>query len=200
MKNRLYLVGGVLLVAALGGLVCWSPWQPREPPEPVYEWEPLSYWLSSTGATWLSGDIGVATVVPSDFLVHGSNSVPYFVRALKRDSWIGAAMYRKQVWPKLPPGIRKHLTSPADNRVLRENASECLGLMGSKARPAIPALIRALKEDDDQTVRINAAWALAHAGKGDSAVTAALTEVSKDKDANIRKTATYALRLLDAEH
>ena len=29
MRNRLYLLGGVLLVATVGGLLWWSPWEPR---------------------------------------------------------------------------------------------------------------------------------------------------------------------------
>ena len=37
IAKRWPVVGGFLLVAALGGLLWWSPWEARERPEPVYE-------------------------------------------------------------------------------------------------------------------------------------------------------------------
>jgi hypothetical protein len=44
MKNRLCLLGGVLLVGAAVGLLWWSPW---ETPEPVYRGRPLTTWLKA---------------------------------------------------------------------------------------------------------------------------------------------------------
>ena len=46
MKNGLYVVGGVLLVAAVG----WAGWLALRPgpPEPVYDGERLSDWLVET--------------------------------------------------------------------------------------------------------------------------------------------------------
>jgi hypothetical protein len=42
MKNRLYLVCGVMLVAAAG----WAAWQAlQRPDEPVYQGKRLSIWL-----------------------------------------------------------------------------------------------------------------------------------------------------------
>jgi hypothetical protein len=199
MRNRLYLVLGILLVAAVVGLLWWSPWEARQVPEPVYDGKPISYWLSTTGMMWFSGDIGVGTVVPPEFLVNGSNSVPFFTKALKRDSWIGAAVYRKQVWPKLPPSIKSHLPPPGGNVYARQNAVLLLGLMGPMAKPAIPSLIRALREDEDRGVRNNAAWALGQPGKGDKSAIAALTAALNDKDAYVRRMATNALRQPDPE-
>jgi hypothetical protein len=112
-------------------------------------------------------------------LLADSNAVPFLIKALKRDSWIGAAVYRKQVWPKLPPAIQSHLPPPppADIIWLRENAAKFLDRMGPMAEPAIPALIQALKEDDDLTVREFAAAALGNIGREGSTVTRPSTSV-----------------------
>ena len=179
MRNRLYLVGGVLLVAALG----WASWQAVRPlpSEPVYERYPLSYWLTNN----LPRPKG---------LIGDSNAVPFLVNALKKDSRVGAVYHRKWLWLKLPPAIRKHLpTAPADNPRIRVEAAFLLGAMGPVAKPAIPSLIRAFKEDDNQVVRSYAATALGNLGIGYSNVTAALTEALKDKDAGVRRAATNSL-------
>jgi hypothetical protein len=39
-------VGGMSLIAALVGLLWWSPWEPQPIPEPVYNGKPLTQWLA----------------------------------------------------------------------------------------------------------------------------------------------------------
>jgi HEAT repeat protein len=178
MKNRLYLVCGVLLVAALGGLLWWSP---REPPEPVYEGMPLNHWLT------------MFPNPPPPTLMSDSNAIPFVIRDLKVDCWFGAAIYRKQVWPRLPSALQRHLRPPVGNPALRQGAAGVLWLMGPTAKAAAPALIVMLKEDD--SCRSSAASALCSIleGSGDDAVVAALARASKDKDPDVRRCAITPL-------
>jgi HEAT repeat protein len=204
MKKRLHLVCGVLLVAAVGGLLWWWPWEPQEP---AYEGKPLSYWLEiptqqypMLQSVWDNRVIyqrrrltGPLTNALSD-----SKALPFLVRALKRDRWFGGAYYRKWLWPRLPASIKSHLPQPAGGQpVTRGNAAALLGGMGSIARPIIPALIRALKEDENPGVREYTAQALGDLGKGDQAAIAALTGALKDKDYSVRDAVTWALRQID---
>jgi hypothetical protein len=177
---------GALLVAALG----WATWQavrPRPPqvPEPVYNSKPLSYWLAHPAPSHVDQAI-----------IQDSNAIPFLIKALKRDRWIGAAFYRKQVWPKLPPSLQKHLPPPADDRIIRERTSYVLGLMRPLAKPAIPALIRALRDDGDLPVRYHAAIALGEVGEEDSNVVTALIEALNDEDTVVRRYAVRALGLI----
>ncbi len=175
MKDRLYLVLGVLLVAAVVGLVCWSPWELREP---VYAGKPVSFWLTHTNS------MGWTPVLDSD-------AIPFLIKALRRDSWFGAAVYRKRMWPRLPAAIKSHLPPPA-NPVFRDRAASLLYWMGPTAEPAVPALIRALEQDDYYVVRNQAAAALGSIGKGDSNVVTALVGALRDKP--VRSAAISALR------
>jgi len=186
MKNRLYLVGGVLLVAALG----WGGWQAARAlrcpsAEPVYNGESLSYWLTNAGLP--------VTEFETPSFLSDSNAVPFLIKAFRADSWIGAAIYRKQVWPRLPASAQRHLPPPYTNLVVRFRATYWLAYLGPVARPAIPLLVNNLREEDDLGIRCQAAFALGRIGKGDSAATSALLEALRDKDAKVRGSAVTAL-------
>ena len=194
MKNRLYLVCGVLVVAAMGGLLWWSPWEPPQTAEPVYNEHPLSYWL----ARWRARETDLARSTERN-LIQDTSAVMFLAKALKQDAWIGAAVYRKQVWPKLPQSMRRHLRAPANDTTTRNYAAYILWQMGPMAKPAIPALVRALKEDEDGMVRSYAAEALRNVGKGNSTVAAALTEALGDRHVGVRACSTNSLRQIDPE-
>ena len=184
MKNRRYLVVGLLLVAAVG----WAGWQAvrRGAPEPVYQGKPLSYWLTNYAS-------------PPRSLMSDSNAVPFLIRALRRDSWIGAAVYRKQVWPNLPAPMQKHLPPPIDHKEIRFAAALLLHGMGPVAKPAIPALIQTVRRDDNPNVRSLALAALGHVGNDDGNVLAILTRALNDRDGHIRQMATNTLLTIDPE-
>jgi hypothetical protein len=187
MKVRLYLVLGILLVAAVGGLLWWAPWEARQVPEPVYDGKPLSYWLTNQMSVQMQKEI-----------IGDSNAVPFLIKAVKQDKWFGAAYYRKWLWPKLPPVIQRHLAKDAGNPVARHNATIYLGNRHEKQ--AIPALVRAVKEDGVASVRATAAWSLGTlATKEDKTAVAALTEALKDKYAFVCQAATNALLKIDPE-
>jgi hypothetical protein len=225
MKNRLYLVFGVLLVVALGGLLWWTARYsfaplPPEPaygglvkstvsrdsrrsvvhPEPVYEVHPLSYWLTRRYRfPGLAAEgSGIYDPLPTS-LLSDSNAVPFLVRALRRDSWVGQAYYRKQVWPKLPLRIKAHLpTPPADNWQVRENAAGLLGRMGPLAEASISALGRAVREDESYRVRLMAAVALSYLRRGDRMAREALNvELQETNSWGRKAAATNALISID---
>jgi HEAT repeat protein len=163
-----YLVPGILLVAIFAGL-CWLI--PGRAPEPAYGGKPLSYWLTNAVDRTLNLD---------------SNAVSFLIKALKRDSWTGAAVYRKQVWPKSPPAIQKVLPPPPpDHPLIRRMAVTFLLQLGPLAKPAVPSLIRALRDDDDWQVRRDAAILLGQIGEGNGAAVAALAGAFDD--ANLRR-------------
>ena len=174
MKNRLYLVGGLLLVAAVG----WGGWRAlQQPREPVYHGRPMGYCLAHTRYELTDPEL--------NDLGRDPNAVPFLfpflLKAMKRDSWVGAAYYRTWFWPKLPPSIQRRLPTPADASQRRQNAARLLGRVGPMAKPAVPALIRALREDEARAVKENAASALGDLGEWDSTAIAALTDALQDK-------------------
>ena len=233
--KRWPVVGGVLLVLALavafGVCSVFKLLRPM-PPEPVYDRQPLSYWLTrrlppplSPLAQFLLNPTNTNPDLPRiqaqnwetdskdpvPFLTRASigdpppglvsdpNAVPFLIEALKPDSWVGAAIYRKQVWPRMPPCIQKRLPFPADRRDVRGRAAFFLSCMEPIAKPAIPALIRALKKDDEYVVRCYAVKLLGDVGGRNSTVVTALTSALSDNYVNVRYAATNALLKLDPE-
>jgi hypothetical protein len=202
MKNRLYLVLGGLLVAAVAALWVWAPGQPREP---VYDGKPLSYWITLRyPLIWVpeARIINGESLDPSNPKVSAwarqvmsdSNAVPFLIRVLKRDSWFGAAFYRKWLWSKSPPSTKQRLPPPpADNALARTSAAMLLGGMGSIGKPAIPALIRAFKSEETVHVKAAEAEALGKLGKGDRFAAAALSGALTDKEWVVRIYAIQAL-------
>jgi hypothetical protein len=203
IAKRWPVAGGVLLVAAVGGLLWWSPWEPREP---VYDGKPLSYHLafpgpgvatidSTTGTEIRTLDDDLANRIAGD-----TNAVPFLTMALSRDAWFGQKAYRVWLWPKLPATIRTHLPPPTNNGNSRINAAVLLSKMGTAARPAVPALARALTQDEELEVRLYALYVLYKQGGRDKAVLAALAEAArKDKNALMRQTAGFVLAQIDTE-
>ncbi len=205
-----------LLVAAVAGLLWWPP---REPREPVYDGKPLTYWLDGT-----TSPTNIPLLVPSSMAsrqwypsyptpMHagpgarwidqvrrdGSNAVPFLIRALRQDTSLGAATYREWLWPRLPLLLRQHLPSPSRSMNRPRTAAFLLSGMGKDAKPAVPALIRELKKNSDDSVRIEAVWALWQLGEVDTNVTAALCWALQDKNRVVREYVTNALLYLDIE-
>ena len=93
--------------------------------------------------------------------------------------------------------IQKLSQNPDAN--VRVSSAETLGRIGlvrKGAEAAIPALIRALK-DQDVGVRSSAAWALGRIGKSAEAAIPTLIQVLKGQDVSVRKNAAYALMKIE---
>jgi len=81
-------------------------------------------------------------------------------------------------------------------------AASCVVLchLGAAARPAIPELIRILREDHVWFVRTDAAWAIGNIANGeDKLVVEALVAATKDTNAALMATAGTALTRLNPE-
>jgi hypothetical protein len=165
IPKRWPVVGGVLLVAALGGLWVWAPWMPREP---LYDGKPLSYWLAQTQplseARW-------HVLARQD-----TNAIPFLVSALKRGNFYNGAYFR------LPPWLQKRLPVATEHY----RALVVLEMMGPLAKPAVPTLIRTLKAEHDAMASMYAARVLSIVGEGDSSAAAALNEALLDTDPAVR--------------
>jgi HEAT repeat protein len=125
MRNRLYLVCGVLLVAALG----WATWQAMRQPaptEPVYEGKTFSYWLSHRANSALIGP----DLKQKEFSVRY-----YAARALIRID---------------PEAVEPQKASEIPN--IRIEVAVALGESGKDAKPAIPA-VTALLRDTNPIIR-----------------------------------------------
>jgi HEAT repeat protein len=79
--------------------------------------------------------------------------------------------------------VTKHLTSP--HLAVRGEAVLALGTLGQKAKPAIPHLIKMLK-DKDLGVDLLACWALVSVGEKDDKVFEAMQELADKKDIDPR--------------
>jgi len=90
------------------------------------------------------------------------------------------------------PGLVTTLKESKDPN-LRYWAAESLGRLGHQARPAVPALAEALK-DEDKNVRMGAAYALAELGPDARDALHALQAAARDPEKQVRDAAAYALK------
>jgi hypothetical protein len=191
-KPRLQ-AAGVLVFAAVGGLLWWSA---REPREPVYEGKPLSYWLNQgpdflTGG--LRGTVDQILATSPRSITAGSNAVPFLIKALMADNGFGAACYRDWLWPKLPAPLQKRLPRPHHNNLVCMHAAAVLASMGPMAKPAVPALVLTLKRSKDFFVREFAVLALYYVGPPDNRATNPIVDALNANDATLRRCVTNAL-------
>ena len=186
------LVG--LLVAALGAVVAW---QLLRPSEPIYNGKPVSYWISRSGSYF--------TRQPFPLLSADSNAIPYLIKALNTQESVLARPYAR-LWFSLPFWINKYMPQPLNAAQMRSSAAMSLGALGGVAKPAIPALLRAMKEDKSQEVRGWSAyslgrlgnqqeWSSGQLGNQEEIVIAALTQALNDSAASVRIRAAQALEL-----
>jgi HEAT repeat protein len=184
MRTRVKISLTVLLVLVVGTML----WQMLRPREPVYDGKPISYWISRSGEFYWGSDFGrIGGFAPRD-----SNAVPYLLKALERQDTTFSLTYR-MVWFKMPYQIQSRLPLPISAEQMRFSTAMSLGKMGDIARPAIPALLRAAREDKSIRVRGWAACSLGQVGKGDTNVIRVLTESLNDRSSYIRAMAAHAL-------
>jgi hypothetical protein len=194
MRKRFRIVLAILIVAITGG-VTWLALRPREP---VYLGKPMSFWVNSLDAYNPYG-------APSDYGIFeknrhllGTNAVTIVIRALEKRDPHGQAIYER-VLARLPAWLGRQLPGPVYTASLRGHALDMFSMLTTDAKPAIPALIRILKEDQDELHRTKAVFCLENLGRGNKAATKALIQALNDKDWNVRLVSTNALKAIDPE-
>jgi HEAT repeat protein len=144
----------IILILAGIVIICLAAWRMFAPRQPSYNGKPLSYWLSR----YENRILGRAPLISSeqqeaDKAVReiGTNAIPYLLKlAGRKDSALKQRMlssYRRQSWLKL---------SIHDAQFYRVEASCGFAALHEKAKPAVPGLIRLLKDDDFQVRQIAA--------------------------------------------
>lgn len=180
MKKRRFIAFAVLAAALLVGI---SVAIRRGQRTVTYHGQPLQTW---TIQAYRNDSNAVATLKEL-----GTNAIPGLLRLLKTHD----SFFRRQTWrhlPRLPLQLRRNIARrypPPQAEAFREAAARALGRLGADATVAIPALSRALR-DNQGRVRWEAAIALAAMGK-DSITT--LIEALDEKDSKTRHAAAYAL-------
>jgi HEAT repeat protein len=215
-KRRILLA---MLPVAL--LACFA-WQMMKPREPFYEGKPLSVWLEGYFFPKIDGPEGwrKTNKVVQEI---GTNAIPALLRMLQaRDSALKVqliALAQKQHIIKIryiPDYIRiieaarglEALGARASNAVpvliamydqndpalssLQQQIAGVLGCIGPTAKAAIPSLLRRAR-DPNNSVRLNAVFALSQIHADAESVVPALIESLSDSDALARANAADGL-------
>jgi hypothetical protein len=147
MRENLRYVVALALVAVLGGLALGL-----RPTDPNFHGKPESFWINSitNGGQMVfvvnsDGSEGVSFPTWEGF---GPEGVTLLVKALRKGTGAWDRFYFKH-WPKLPPLLRRWLAKPVDESELRCQSMLILSVMGSDARIALPALVQALHDEND---------------------------------------------------
>jgi len=150
------------IIFTLAGIaiICLARWILFIPRQPSYNGKPLSYWMSRYEVR-IRGKVALySTDHEVDKAVReiGTNALPYLLKlAGRKDSALKHgffSIYRRQSWLKLPIH---------DAQFYRTESTYGFGALHAIARPAVPGLIRLLKDEDFQ-IRAIAANNLAMIG------------------------------------
>jgi HEAT repeat protein len=193
-RGRIGIIAVMFVIAA--GALAWRVID--RPHNPVYEGKNLGEWLRNPGFT--ATNDGTNRVVVMIFPVVDSNAIPYLVSVVESKNGRLHEEY-PQIWLKMPPAVRDRMPKPdySDFDDVRTVAMDVLGKMGTNAEPAVPALVRALKDDKNEDIRFAAATALGLIGTNDQRATAGLVAALKDEDLIVRDTAADSLEQVDPQ-
>jgi hypothetical protein len=180
----------IRMLVVLGVVVSTIGFFVLRPCDPLYEGKSISAWIADLG----SNDRRLMEPAHKTLVQIGAPAIPHLVTTIeKRQSWFHSTYLKFWSSRKLPEFVRRRLPAPISHAYLAGlNAVGVLGLMGSKAGPAVPALVQTL-QDDDLVMRINAAQALGMIGKEARPAIFPLAALLKEYENDTRKIATYSL-------
>ena len=186
MKNRLYIVLGAMLVAAL----LWAGWQavqqPREA-EPVYRGKPLSRWIVEPE--------GAEAVRQA-----GTNAIPTLLRLLRAEDpalkiWAMNLVRRQRIIPDRFTSAYARMSMAAAG----------FSYLGADAQSAVPALIEVAdqnlssKSAYDSYRRYQAIMSLGRIGRPAKEAVPALLRYATNANPGVRESAGFALLCIDPE-
>jgi HEAT repeat protein len=180
-RSRILLV--VLLIAIPG--IVWIALNSRES-EPAYQGKSLSSWLAQRNSqTWPA------------ITNMGDKAVPFLARKLEA-RFDPYSKLHQSLEHKLPLKAMRMLPAPrfrgrSDYFEQRRGAASYLGMLGATAKPAIPALLNALR-DPEPEIRFPAARALEGISPGDERLMPTFLGLLNDKAGNVRQAGALGLQ------
>ena len=151
MRNRVYIALAVVLAMLAGGIA----WQVLSQREPVYQGKPLRFWLRQWATTNLDGGGGnIGRQTEAAIRQLGTNVIPLYLDILTtRESALKLRLLTlvPSRWAGQLPTSNVH-----EDRLL---GAYGLIALGTDSKPAVPALMTFLN-DDDPDVRAAAAFTL----------------------------------------
>ena len=181
MRTKRRLLFAALFLAAIGGIV-WLVAVPREPPEPMYQGKPLTFWLGRGyfhPANFADQQAATAAVRQA-----GTNAIPTLLRLMRaRDSKTKAWVFN---WLHQHP----RLTTPfIDAPSKNWETFYAFRQLGRDARPAVPELIQIYETSLDTDCADIIPNILVSLGPDDAGTVPALLRVathSTNNDARVR--------------
>jgi hypothetical protein len=191
-RSRAILVLAVVLLLVLVPILLFVFLSPNEP---VYEGRPIGQWIEQMSGS-VDGTVGAVSSQELPKLIQqepGADVAPFLGGALHRGRPFGARLYARW-YGKLPNVVaqRLHAPNPARDAELRYRAALILYYMGPKGKKAVPDLIYALG-DENQEARRMAATALGAVGADSESAALALSTALGDPVAEVRQAAVKSL-------
>ncbi len=176
-RNRKYILTGLAVIASAVLLFAIT-----QHPEPEYHGKPVSQWINDL--RYPRGQANPETITALHEI--GTNAIPYLLElASTKDSALKIG-----ISAVLPQSLFAEYKKPADDH--HQLASFGFYTLGPVAKPAIPALINLL-ENQDQTIRETAAHSLGFIGVDARVAIPNLIKHLKDSDAKVRAASALAL-------
>jgi hypothetical protein len=165
-----------LVVAALAELA-WFGLRPGKP-EPVFQGKPARFWIDDLARAASNQEVAAT------WEQFGPAAVPVLAKALGKGNDPLQRLYGR-IWPQLPKFLPRRLAQPVNCVSIRQKAAALLGVVPYDITPAIPALLRAIN-DEDPGVRMNAANPLGKIGETHREVLPVLLRAMRNKDRMVR--------------
>jgi HEAT repeat protein len=168
--------------------------------QPTYQGKPLSQWIDALKGKDLLARVRALNVLLAEAGPEARPAVPALIGVFERkdESFLHpvAAVALSKIGPVAVLELRDGLRHK--DKFVRSGSALALGMMGDRARPATPALTRALL-DKEALVRGTAAAALGQIGPGARSALPALKKLLEDDTPSVRVDAAEAVWAISGE-
>ena len=154
----------------------WTLWEGTRQRAPIYQGKPLSYWVRQS-QLWQDERFR-PEMVQTNLPTPDSRAIPFLMHYLERPQHQFGPFY-SNAWQRLPARLQRHLPQPDDPATIQISATEMLHRMGPAAKPAIPALIQILREEQDPWMWRGAARVLEQFALEEPSVKALLDDLGR---------------------
>ncbi len=182
MKLRVFILVVVVLCLGLGAVVVVRSSARNR--MPVYQGRTAQEWLGEVFTTNQSAAMQA-------FRAMGTNALPVILHAFEKRDSAWDKFYQKN-YPKLPAGMRKHLTPPLADQ-MGWSAAELVFLNMGQSTEAMPALARMLADKNNLAKAIILPCFTARLNLGETNYVPLLIDFLLSTNANERVQAAFAL-------